>query len=87
LLAGTFGMERNSDREPRTADEIREREEQSGPESTVGSERRHPNDPIGDTAYGGDMMLPPTGNLYDPPPTSGLSGEPPHSEGEDEEPR
>jgi hypothetical protein len=77
-------MERNRDDEPRTADEVREKEEEHQVERTAKRDLRHPNDPIGDTAYGGDLMLPPTGDLKDPPPTTGLPGEPPHDPGDEE---
>jgi hypothetical protein len=80
-------MERDRHDESRTADEIREEEEESGPGATAGTEYRHPNDPIGGTAYGGDMMLPPTGDLYNPSPSTGMPGEPAHPKDEDEEPR
>jgi hypothetical protein len=46
---------------------------------------RDPNDPIGDSAYmGGGGVLPPTGDMEDPPPTTGIPGAPTDERVEDE---
>lgn len=45
---------------------------------------RDANDPIGGDAYtGGGGMLPPTGDMDDPPPSTGVPGNPPADEPEE----
>lgn len=60
-----------------------DRDNPQGPgEGPLDQPGRHAADPIGDDAYPGDQLMPPTADMDDPIPETGMPGEPEGSGGQ-----